>query len=228
MKYLMNMPNAMNKTLRKFLIERYNNKINLFILFISLLWVSVDINQRFFLKPSNYQSNNAVENIRSLHIPLLSKATTKKLEQTIAPYDQIEKTKTQQNNTNQKMSAEQQALQTGELKTVYIGENKIELKAIISNKLSITNKSKNKGVSKKTSQSALLQVYNSSNQQSSIEEYANYADVYGFQLTILGNTQVQLIKNVVKGDSADNNTTSKKTKNSKQQKIILTMYKPRT
>ncbi|MCJ8294471.1 MAG: hypothetical protein MJK15_08705, partial [Colwellia sp.] len=116
----------------------------------------------------------------------------------------------------------QQAKQQGQLSRFFIGDNMLELKAIISNTTknstsSVAENDKTDALSKNENSKAskeltvLLLVTNAKNNQSAIERFNNQADVYGYQLNILQNTQVVLTKKSAQG----------------QQKVILTMYENR-
>ena len=81
------------------------------------------------------------------------------------------------------MSAEEQSKQAGDLATMYIGDRKLELKAVVSDAKQQTSPLV-----------VLILVSNVKTGDSEIERFSDRADVYGYQLRVLRNTQVELVR----------------------------------
>jgi hypothetical protein len=180
----------MNSQFNKLLLS---NKVVLVTFIVTLLWVMFDVNERFTGQVMKKQQKHEQVAILPLHNPSISDQTLAELKKSYQQYRQNETTKSTSSDI---LSAEQQAKQQGELKALYIGDNKLELKAII-----------NSIVASKTQRLAMIKVTNVKTTQASLERFEHLDDVYGYQLAITNNRQVQL-----------NNLSNKK------QRITLSMY----
>ena len=184
-----------------------SSKTVMVVIAVTLLWVSSDVNERLFQhRQQNGQNVNRAD-VKVMMLPSVTTKTLAEIKQRYEKYRQAsaEKTPAEMAIT---MSMEEQAKQTGELKTVFIGNKKLALKAV----LSIISIEKTINRTKKSTQSVLFQITDSESNTAVIEKFTNLAMVYGFQLKVINNTQVQLTKQNY----------------GQQQKIILTMYTPST
>jgi len=155
-----------------------SNKIVVVTFLITLLWIIFDVSQRFTGQIIKKQQRQEQVAIQPLHNPSISAQALTELKKIYQQYRQNETTKS--TNTDV-LSAEQQAKQQGALKALYIGDNKLELKAII-----------NSIVASKTQRLAMIKVTNTKTMQASLERFKHLETVYGYQLNVIDNRQVQL------------------------------------
>jgi len=178
------------------------NKLAIIVMVLTLFWLMLDSFSRF----SNKASSNIVEevntNITPLALPVLSRELVAQLSLKYKQYS------TEKAVDLKGLSAEEQAKQQGLLKSLFIGDNKLVLKAVIQYTADNSAASR-QAATEQTPLIALIQVTNVKTGQSGIEKFKNNQQVYGYQLTIEKNTQVVLTKQI------------EQTK----QTIILTMYK---
>ncbi len=152
---------------------------------IAGLLVINDFTERFTF------SNNAADFSRELLEDVnftsrqLSEAEVKKLVELYSKYILSEEVEQAAQEENKGLSLKQQLAQTGELSEVYVGEYKIELKAVID--ASNSNKK------------ALLLFTNVKTAESKIEEYQDNTLVHDFNLKVMNNTQVYLSRTHAQG-----------------------------
>jgi len=194
------------------ILSLLTSKTALAVIAVTLFWVSADVSERLFQhRQQNSHNANGID-VQTIVLPSVTAKTITEIKQRYETYRTASTIKAPDNIS---MSAEEQAKQTGELKTVFIGNKKLELKAVLSidNAVeSAVGKIHNQNQSEKNSQSVLLQVTDIENNTSVIEKFSNLDSVYGFQLSVISNIQVQLTKQ----------------NNDQLQQILLTMYKPST
>jgi hypothetical protein len=172
----------------------FTSKLGVVVTLLALLWVFSDVNQRFTNKNITLTKDKASYSASDVSLPQLSKPYAENLQKFINKY-QTKIAATQEQSMG--MSAKKQSKQNGLLNTLYIDNNKLQLKAVIQ-----TSKESQKQLQ------ALLLITNVNSGKQQIEKFSNNSSVYGYQLTIGKNTEVSLIR---------------KTKQ-KIQKITLTMY----
>ncbi|PHS21104.1 MAG: hypothetical protein COA85_13395 [Robiginitomaculum sp.] len=184
------------------------NKLAVFVMLLTLLWIALDSGSRLLINQKNNSIKNSTFNATPLVLPQPSLQTVAKLN---AVYNVYRHDKKDTRISEQGLSLAEQAKQHGELKKLFIGDNKLELKAVIS--VAFAQKPIQKNLFTKTNiqqLTALIAITNIKTGKQQIEKYANNSLVYGYLLTIEKNTQVAL---------------TKKTLNGQQQSIVLTMYK---
>jgi len=140
---------------------------------------------------SKKQANHPIA-VKPMVLPQVTDQQLTQLNEAYAPFASEKKAdKTQQSSG---MSAAEQAMQQGELKSLFIGDNKLKLKAVIQQRNS-------KSV-------ALIEIHNIKSGETTIASFAHGSLVYGYTLVINNNTQVMLSKKQAE----------------KPQQITLTMY----
>jgi len=182
------------------LLSLLTSKTAIVVIIVTLSWVGADVSERLFQGSQKNTHNDNPFNVQPMKLPSVTEETLVQIEQ---GYEKYRTTSTEKKADSAGMSIEEQAKQTGELKSVFIGNKKLELKAVLTEESKINQKNEKK-------QSVLLQVIDTEKDTSVIEKFSNLDSVYGFQLEVISNTQVQLTKQ----------------NNDLQQKIMLTMYKP--
>ena len=164
------------------------NKLGLAVLLLTLLWVVIDAKQRFFAKPEAAQSQQPPTSVSTLALPKANEPLVQALTNTLAPY-QDKNSENSNSNTNQLMTLEQQAQQSGDLSQLFVGDKTLALKALITKTIDSANTS-----AQTQQQKALLLVTHTPTNESVIESFENKANVYGYQLSILTNNQIMLTK----------------------------------
>ena len=180
-----------------------SNKLTQVTLALVILWCFFDALERFSDKAikSNH-STNAIT-LSALSAPQLSERTFNDINKNY----QQDLNKDQTAITQQGLSAEEQAKQQGELKSFFIGDNKLQLKAVIQNEPQPVV--------------ALIQIENINSGIKKIEAFSQKQLVYGYTLTIEKNTQVKLTKQKSKNKNINDESGQDQPK---PQAIILTMY----
>ena len=176
-------------SLKSTIISYY--KTNRFSLLTALIMVVL----LFLLDMSRFQSTDnlhkktrPLNNIDTLTLPVLTNEAFALIEKTYEKFQQD--VNVLQNTKTQVMSAEQQEKQQGELVSVFVGDNQLKLKAVVS-----YNESPQSDTSKQAFY-ALIKVINLTKGDSVIQKYFQGEDVFGYQLVIEQNQQVQLIAHV--------------------------------
>jgi hypothetical protein len=164
------------------------NKLGLAVLLLTLLWVVIDAKQRFFAEPKTAQSLQPPTSVSTLVLPKTNEPLVQALTNTLAPY-QDKNSENSNSNTNQRMTLEQQAQQSGDLSQLFVGDKTLALKALITKTIDSANTSAQNQLQK-----ALLLVTHIPTNESVIESFENKANVYGYQLSILSNNQIMLTK----------------------------------
>lgn len=164
------------------------NKLGLAVLLLTLLWVVIDAKQRFFAEPKTAQSLQPPTSVSTLVLPKTNESLVQALTNTLAPY-QDKNSENSNSKTNQQMTLEQQAQQSGDLSQLFVGDKTLALKALITKTIDSANTS-----AQTQQQKALLLVTHIPTNESVIESFENKANVYGYQLSILTNNQIMLTK----------------------------------
>ncbi len=173
-----------------------SNKLSIAVMALTLFWLIADGTTRLTSQNIVHKQSDELTEITPLVFPQL---TTNLVEQLNSAYQQYNVDKDPLLDSQTGLSAAEQAKQQGELTSVFIDDNKLELKAIIVNKGINQNDADTKAL-------ILTSKIKSGEQQ--IEKFNNNSQVYGYLLVIKNNTQVILTKQQPQG----------------LQKIILTMY----
>jgi hypothetical protein len=173
----MSVANVMSKT----------SKLSLLIIVLTLFWVISDIQQRLLTNSSVENKLATMQQVKVLPLPKANKALQEQLSSAMSPYATNAKTADESLNI---MTDEQQSKQQGDMSTLFVGDQSIELKAVISD-FSIVGQA-NEVDNQDKRLTALLLVTNLKTNTSTIERFTNQMDVYGYTLTILQNTQVLL------------------------------------
>ena len=176
------------------LFQLLTNKLGIAVIIISLLWSIADFADRIASNNDKISKLTEKPELTALHLPMLNANEVEKLSTSYLKYDQA---KNEAPEKQQGMSLAEQAKQQGELKSLFIGDNKLQLKAVIK-----SNSENSKALH------ALILIKNVKTGEQSIEKYGQGSKVHGYQLAIAKNTQVILSKDNEQG----------------QQEIILTMY----
>jgi len=180
----------------------FSNKLTRITVVLVILWCFFDALNRFSGQTIDSKGADNAITIAALSAPQLSERTFSELNKSYQQY--ISKT-VDQKSTQVGLTAAEQAKQQGELKSFFIGDNKLQLKAVIQ------NQPKNL--------IALIQVESITSGIKTIEKFSQNTLVYGYELTIEKNTQVKLTKKKSKNYNAESGP-----EQSNPQEIILTMY----
>jgi len=159
-------------------ISFLKNKLSLSVYVIVIAWLFFDVNARFF-KPINLNSvQQSVNDFQPFVLPQINEKFAVKLSGKYKKYrvlDELKKEKTLG------MTLTQQALQQGKLDTFFSGDNKLKLKAVIK-----TNNTLKKNYY------ALIEIENIVTNTKKITKYYQDETLFGYKLSILNNTQVNL------------------------------------
>ncbi|MGL1957057.1 MAG: hypothetical protein OCD00_07050 [Colwellia sp.] len=173
--------------------ELFTSRLALFVMVVVALGVVVEGTGRLVGISSHLNSQtNKFMPITPMILPQLDESDLLQLNKAYAPF--ISKKNDSKTEMQQGLSAAEQANQQGELKSFFVGDNQLKLKAVIHNI--------------NTGSVALIELNNIKLGTSKIESFANGQLVYGYKLVISKNTQVMLSKRQVE----------------KLQQITLTMY----
>jgi hypothetical protein len=160
--------------------QPYWNKFSLLVTVVTTIWLCSDFSSRI-LSQQQQQNRAQVEfNIATLTLPNLPEKVVNEL---ALAYKNIKPEKDQTKNKVELMSAQQQAQQQGKLQSVFAGDKKLQLKAVIQQK-QING----------ADYLALLSVTDQLSGKIEIKSYGQLADVFGYQLKIDKNTLVHLQK----------------------------------
>jgi hypothetical protein len=182
------MTNAHFSAIKHSMHTVFLNKLGLAVLLLTLLWVVTDAKQRFFANPETAQPQQSPSSVSTLALPKANEPLVQALTNTLAPY-QDKNSENSNSNTNQLMTLEQQAQQSGDLSQLFVGDKTLALKALITKTIDSANTSAQNQLQK-----ALLLVTHIPTNESVIESFENKANVYGYQLSILTNNQIMLTK----------------------------------
>ena len=166
----------------------------------ALLWLISDFSTRFISEQQS-RSQESSYKLTDISIPKLSEQQVSSIIELFSPYripteEAADKDKVA--DATSVMSKEAQAGQSGELSELFVDDNKLMLKGVIGNQDS-------------NNRVALIQVTNSTNNESKLERFSQPGKVYGYDLTILTNTKVKLVR--VAGEQ--------------EQVIVLTLFTPK-
>jgi hypothetical protein len=182
----------------------FNNKLTKITVILVILWCFFDALNRFTDKSINSNDADNAITITALSAPQLSERTFSELNKS---YQQYISKNVDEKSKQVGLTAAEQAKQQGELKSFFIGDNKLQLKAVIQNK--------------PQNLIALIQVENITSGIKTIEKFSQNTLVYGYTLIIEKNTQVKLTKQKRK---SKNHIDESGQEQSNPQEIILTMY----
>jgi len=160
----------------------WNNKLSTAIAVITLLFIAIDINERFLVNELSLQKNNSTIQAKGIIFPSVTDKNKQAISKAYKNYETVTDTKIEPKNLDG-MTAEQQLGQNGELSALYVGDYKLKLKAIIYDQSKVN-----------THKSVLLQVTNMLEKTVVIEKFNPTNDVYGYQLKIVNNTKIELQK----------------------------------
>jgi hypothetical protein len=189
-------------TVAKGLKAMFHNKLTRITVILVILWCFFDALNRFTDTAINSNDADNAVTIAALSAPQLSERTFSEINKSYQQY--ISKT-VDEKSTQVGLTAAEQAKQQGELKSFFIGDNKLQLKAVIQNQ--------------PENLIALIQVENITSGIKTIEKHSQNTLVYGYTLIIEKNTQVKLTKQKSKNHNAESGQ-----EQSNPQEIILTMY----
>lgn len=181
------------------------NKLGLLVIVLTFLWVTADFNSRLTTSTNLQDKNTLIGSVTPLPLPNLSRESVLSLAMAYKKYQTDNDVKVPVKSVG--MSEQQQAEQKGELNSLFIGDNKLNLKAIINR-----NAVKHNSATKSKNLVALILIKNLVSAKSEIKQFSHNAQVQGFVLTIDKNTQVNFTKQLETGE----------------QKVTLTMYKKGT
>lgn len=184
------------------------HKLSIVTIFLTLAWVVTDVSTRLKREYQLKVDNSEIAEILPLQLPLLDNQMVNLLSESYSQYKTIEAV---ESNKQPGMSAQEQKNQQGELQSLFIGDNKLQLKAVmkgltVGNSKSISTSNSKSDTLNKSALTALILTTDVKTGQKKIEKFENNSQMYGYYLSIEKNTQVIL--------------SNEKT----QQEIILTMY----
>jgi hypothetical protein len=169
----------------------FTNKVAIITVLLTVLWISTDVSQRLVNEPKQNSRSSNVLDVKAFFLPNVPMQTAAQIKQAYKKYrTEVASVPAPLSG----MTAAEQSQQTGELPALFVGEHKLVLKAIVHNE---------------QQRSALMQITNIKDKSLRVEKFNDLGDVYGFQLQVINNTQVQLSKQNV----------------NERQLITLTMYK---
>jgi len=173
--------------------EVFTSKLAFFVMAVVALGVVVEGAGRLtgISSHSNSQTSTLMA-ITPMVLPQLDESDLLQLNKAYAPF--ISDKNDSETGMQQGLSAAEQENQQGELKSFFVGDNQLKLKAVIHNI--------------DTGLIALIEINNIKLGASTIEKFTNGQLVYGYKLMISKNTQVTLSKQQAE----------------KLQQITLTMY----
>ncbi|WP_165724810.1 hypothetical protein [Pseudoalteromonas sp. SA25] len=149
-------------------------KLTIGAIVVCILLLISDFTGRFIQSSPHAQNNFDTGNNNTQPLPLLSSNAHKELTALFSRY--AEPTKNTQ--TEQGLTAAQQAEQNGELLSVFAGNLELKLKAVIFAPMPYV----------------LIEQKNVKTQQTTLVKYINEESIQGYTLSILSNTQVALYK----------------------------------
>ncbi|MEW6989436.1 hypothetical protein AADZ91_01995 [Colwelliaceae bacterium 6441] len=183
-----------------------DNKSTLIVACVMIIWLLVENFQKFDFSSNLEKQKQRNYKLGEFYLPQPSEKMSKLFEQSYLQYQPKVKPKNKVANKVEKPSAEEverlrrlrEANQKGVLTTVFSGNNKLELKAVVDNKANGQNPI-----------SILILVTNIKGNKSSIKTFTKADQIYGFTIKEIKDTRVLLERKF----------------NNKLQKITLAMYK---
>lgn len=173
-------------TLKPKLINWYKaNKLSIITMLVVLFFLILLDNDRFTTSEASKQKDLSINNAESLTMPRLSNESFALIESRYENFDQNEESK--QANKTQLMSAAEQEKQQGELVSIFIGDNQLKLRAVVSYNIQPENKAVEHAYY------ALIEITDLIKGERVIQKYQHKDDVFGYQLIIKPNQQVQLV-----------------------------------
>lgn len=172
----------------------FTSKISITIIVTTLIWAVSDFSNRILTSPTLNKKENRTIELAPLQLPRLNDDTLEHISTSYLKYNLVDKDPISK---NLGMSAEEQAKQQGELNSLFVDENKIELKAVIKNE-----------EEQNENQYVLLLIHNLKTDSIDIKKFKQGSLVHGYMLRIEKNTEIILTKETEQG----------------QQTIILNMY----
>jgi len=161
------------------------NKLFIVSLLVVLVFITLLDVGRLTPTTDSMQKKILMNRVESLMLPELSREDFTLIESSYKNFEQKKELK--QTGQTQLMSAVEQEKQQGELVSLFVGDNKLKLKAVVS----YNTQSENKAV--EHSYYALIEVANLIKDERVVQKYQHKDDVFGYQLIIKQNKQVQLV-----------------------------------
>ena len=168
------------------------NKLFIVSLLVVLVFITLLDVGRLTPTTDSMQKKILMNRVESLMLPELSREDFTLIESSYKNFEQKKELK--QTGQTQLMSAVEQEKQQGELVSLFVGDNKLKLKAVVSyntQSVSYNTQSENKAV--EHSYYALIEVANLIKGERVVQKYQHKDDVFGYQLIIKQNKQVQLV-----------------------------------
>jgi len=164
----------------------FSNKLTRITIVLVILWCFFDALNRFTDTAINSNDSDNAVTIAVLSAPQLSEYAFNELNKSYLQY--ISKT-VDEKSTQVGLTAAEQAKQQGELKSFFVGDNKLQLKAVL--KVNNVDSSASSGAAELN---ALILITDVKSGQAKIEKFAHNSNVYGYNLNIVKGTQVSLSK----------------------------------
>jgi len=164
-----------------------NNKLSFVAAFAIFFLLTLLDSGRFIftVKTKQKQKQTAISNVEPLALQRLSNEDIVLIEKAYENFEHSEELK--QAEKTQLMSAAEQEKQQGELVSLFVGDNKLKLKAVVRyNKKSAENTGDH-------AYYALIETENLIKGERVVKKYQPKDDVFGYQLIIKQNQQVQLV-----------------------------------
>jgi len=185
--------------------EILTTKLSAVIMLLTLAWLISGFTEQLAVLKTKQTKTNTYPTINNVVLPQLTAHVAQQISNVYQTYKKSDVNEAK----STAMTAAEQLKQQGRLNKVFIGDNKLELKAVIN-----PNGANNNFKETNDSLQALILVTNTKSNAQQITKFKNNTLVYGYQLIINKHTQVTLTKvnKVDKGEPVE-------------QKIVLTMYK---
>lgn len=159
------------------------SKLSLLVALMALCFVAIDISERYTSESRDVSSRIALEPLTSVKSVQLSKSQLEQIKQQYAQFQQDDEEQSSASSEIQGLTAEQQALQQGNLTQVFSGDNMLELKAVISDL-----------ETKGDENYALIKVTDIKSGQQTIQAVPDQRSLFGFTLSVINHTSVKLVK----------------------------------
>jgi len=166
-----------------FQVTFLKNKLSLIIYILTAIWILGDVHTRFFTIIKSTSSQQPVNNFKPFISPQINEKQAIKLSEKYKKFQVIDEIA---NESTLRMPLSKQTLQQGKLNILFLGDNKLKLKAVIQTENSLSQ-----------DYYALIEVENIVKKTKKIAKYYQDDKVLGYKLSIKNNTQVNLfpIKN---------------------------------
>lgn len=148
-----------------------------------LLWTFFDYSERFLI--TNKNTNKALLKFEAIKVPNL-KLEPQQKEKILSLYQDHLINEQEKNFEKNQMTLDEQLNQQGLLKSLYVNNSQLTLKAILKNDRT--------GIQQGQELVALILIIDNLTKAQRIESFKDNSDVFGYHLSIVKNTEVNLTK----------------------------------